>query len=124
MDKTITHESGTHRLTIHFAAESQGRNFHSLAWEVFAGSRWSDHVVISREVFQAPTRHRRWISNLHSFDPDAGRAIIQIAEGDVPIGVLPVHYTYSWREWDLLHNRELRLLSVCTRPFDKYEPSA
>src|SRR6185503_21065913 len=100
MDKSITDESGRHRLTMRFATEGKGGNFHSLIWAVSDGSRWSDHHVITRDAIQPTSRHRRWISDLHSFDPDAGRAIIQVAEGDVPEGSPRVHYTYSWREWD------------------------
>jgi hypothetical protein len=109
---------------MHFAAEAKGSNFHSLIWAATDGSAWSDRVVITREDFQPPSKHRRWIANLHSFDPDAGRAIIQVAEGNAPVGTPTVNYTYSWREWDLQRNREVRLLSVCKSPFDNYEPSA
>jgi hypothetical protein len=123
-DKIVTDETGRHRLTMRFTTEGKGGNFHSLIWAVSDGSVWADRVVITRDDFQPPTKHRRWIANLYSFEPDAGRAIIQVAEGDVPAGTLPEHYTYSWREWDIQHNREVRLLSVCKSPFDKYEPSA
>ncbi len=109
---------------MHFVTEGKGGNFHSLIWAVSDGSGWSDRLVITRDDFQPPSKHRRWVSSLHSFDPDSGLAVIQVAEGDVPVGAPRVHYTYSWREWDLQHNREVRLLAVCKSPFDKYDPSA
>lgn len=121
--KELTDKSGRHRLTMHYVAEGKGANFHSLIWAVSDGSEWTEHVVITRADFQPPTKHARWVSDLYSFDPNAGLAIIQVAEGNVPAGTLPAHYTYSWREWDVQHNREARLLSVCKSPFDKYDPS-
>jgi len=124
MDKVITDQSGQHRLTMHFAPEGKGANFHSLTWARSEGSSWSDRVVITRDTFQPPSRHRRWVANLHSFDPETGRAIIQVAEGDAPVGAPDVHYIYSWREWDLEWNREVRLLALCKSPFDPYEPLA
>lgn len=122
--KEIIDQSGRHRLAMHYITVGKGENFHSLIWAIHDGSIWSEHVVISVADFQSPTKHRRWISDLYSFDPDTGRAIIKVAEGDVPNGIVPVHYMYSWREWDVQHNQEVRLLSVCKSPFDKYEPSA
>ena len=120
----MTDKSGCHRLTLHFAAEATGGNFHSLTWAVSDGSSWSERVVITREAFQPPSRHRRWIADLYSFDPETRRAIIQIAEGDSPVGTPEVHYTYSWRDWNLELNHEVQLLSVCKSPFDPYEPLA
>ncbi|SRR5258706_7409914 len=75
MEKVITDKSRRHRLTMHLAAGGKGANFHSLTWAVRNGSSWSDRVVIAREAFQPPNRHRRWIADLHSFDPETGRAI-------------------------------------------------
>ena len=122
-EKAITATSNRHRLTLYSAPEGNGANFHSLAWAVRKGSGWCERTVITREAFQPPSRHRRWVANLHSFDPETGLATIQVAEGDAPVGARSVHYTYSWREWDLELNCEVRLLAVCESPFDPYEPT-
>jgi hypothetical protein len=85
--KELTDKSGRHRLTMHYVAEGKGANFHSLIWAISDGSEWTERVVISRVDFQPPTKHARWVSNLYSFDPDTGRAIIQVAEGDVRLAL-------------------------------------
>jgi hypothetical protein len=30
---------------------------------------------------------------------------------------------YSWREWDIATNREVRLLKVCADPFEPFQRS-
>lgn len=122
MAQVIMDPTGKHRLTIRFVSAEGGSNFHSLVWAVFENSTWLDRVVIPRQEFQPPTKHRRWVTEAHSFDPETGHAIIKVAEGNAPVGTPVVNYTYSWKEWDLVQNRELRLLQVCESPFDHYEP--
>jgi len=53
-------------------------------------------------------------------DATKGTAIIKIAEGDVPEGSPSIRYVYSWREWSLLTNGEIRLIRTCADPFEKY----
>ena len=113
-----------HRLAI-FTIEippSPGSNFHSLAWgfrAVQATSGWVDQAVITREDFQRDTDRRRWVQTLDRFDLGTGYAIIQVGEGDVPRHERrPTHITYSWREWDIRNNRQVRLLRICDNPME------
>jgi hypothetical protein len=124
MENIISDATGRNRIALHFVPQGGGANFHSLVWSVYDGASWAEHIVITHEAFQAPTKYRRWIASLHSFDPEAGRAILLVAEGDAPEGSPSIHCTYSWRDWDLLRNREVAVLAVCNHPFEKYEPKA
>jgi hypothetical protein len=46
--------------------------------------------------------------------------IIKVAEGDAPTNAKSVSYAYPWRKWNLLTNAEIRLIRVCTDPFERY----
>ena len=95
-------------------------DFDSLVWRTNAGGSWHDHIVVSEAAFQAGSPRTRWISQIHSLDAAQGTAIIKVAEGDVPAGSPSVRYIYSWREWSLLTNGEVRTIRVCSDPFEKY----
>ena len=101
----------------------QGRrsfDFDSLVWRTNAGGSWHDHIVVSEAAFQAGSPRERWVSQIHSLDAAKGTAIIKVAEGDAPIGSPSIRYVYSWREWSLLTNGEVRLIRTCADPFEKY----
>lgn len=98
----------------------QSFDFDSLVWRTNAGGAWHDHVVISQTAFQAGSPRRRWVSQIHSLDATNGTAIIKVAEGDVPEGSPSIRFIYSWREWSLRTNGEVRLIRVCADPFEKY----
>jgi hypothetical protein len=95
-------------------------DFHSLVWEVRAGDTWAERVVIPREEFGRGVL-RRWVSSLHSFDPAAGIAILKVGEEQPPDARGAVHVEYTWREWDLVGNRQVRLIRVCAEPFEQFE---
>ncbi len=95
-------------------------DFDSLVWRTNAGGSWHDRVVISQAAFQAGSPRRRWVSQIHSLDATKGTAIIKVAEGDVPEGSPSIRFIYSWREWSLLTNGEVRLIRTCADPFEKY----
>jgi hypothetical protein len=85
-------------------------DFHSLVWDVNDGLTWQRKATITQaDLEQDGTR--RWVSDLHSLDARYGSAFIKVAEGDWRV-------TYSWREWDLLSNKEIRMIKVCECPFD------
>jgi hypothetical protein len=124
----VTDASGDNKL-IHRVIErphpkpEHGRkafDFHSLAWEVRAGDAWTQRVVISQKEFERDGP-RRWVSELYSLDPAAGTAIIKVGEELPPDALGVVHVEYSWREWVLVGNREIRKLRVCTEPFEPFE---
>lgn len=101
----------------------QGRHsfdFDSLVWRTNAGGTWHDRVIISEAAFQAGSPRMRWVSEIHSLNAVNGTAIIKVAEGDMPEGAPSVRYIYSWREWNLLTNGEVRLIRTCADPFEKY----
>lgn len=98
----------------------QSFDFDSLVWRTNAGGAWHDRIVISRAAFQARSPRRRWVSQVHSLDAMKGTAIIKVAEGDVPEGSPSIRFIYSWREWSLLTNGEVRLIRVCADPFEKF----
>ena len=113
VDKVITDEDGKggkHRLTVHFTGEGNGGNFHSVIWDVLDGTGWRNHLTITHDEFQPPSKHRRWVRDVQRFNPETGRALIQVAEGDVAHGDRSVHYWFSWREWDLIRNEEVQPL--------------
>ena len=98
----------------------QSFDFDSLVWRTNAGGAWHDHIVISAAAFQVGSPRRRWVSQIHSLDAAKGTAIIKVAEGDVPEGSPSIHFIYSWREWSLLTNGEVRVIRTCADPFEKY----
>jgi hypothetical protein len=109
-NEAIADSSGEHQLLVRWAPFGGGFNFDSLVWQHRSGELWTQRLVITREQFEEGGRDRRWISTVHSFDPVRGTAIIRVAEGDSARGEDHVHYTYSWREWDLVQNREIRFI--------------
>jgi hypothetical protein len=99
----------------------QSFNFDSLVWQTNAGGQWYDHAVISQRDFQGSSPRLRWVSQIHSLDATKGTAIIKVAEGNVPEGSPSILYTYSWREWSMLTNGEVRLIRNCATPFEDFE---
>jgi hypothetical protein len=100
----------------------QSYDFDSLAWRTNADGRWYDRLVISQAAFQGGSPRTRWVSEIHSLDAAKGTAIIKVAEGDVATGSASIRYIYSWREWSLLTNGEVRVVRVCADPFERYQP--
>lgn len=122
---TVTDANETHRVTLnYFGSRKEGYDFHSLVLEKKNNNIWTPKKEITQEAFQANHNKRRWVSKLYSFDPINGHAIIQVAEGDTPIGSSSTSFYYSWRKWDLLQNRELETLQECNDPFEPYEPKS
>jgi hypothetical protein len=119
--ETISDASGNHQLISRWVPFGQGFNFHSIIWRTRDGNSWGEKLVITQEEFEQSTDRRRWISSLHSFDPTRGTAIIKVAEGDAPRDSERVHFNYSWREWDLAHNRELRYIRPCGNPHELFD---
>ncbi len=99
---------------------SRSFDFDSLVWRRNAGDSWYDYIVISQSAFQAGSPRRRWVSQIESLDGTKGTAIIKVAEGDVPEGSPSIQYVYSWREWGLKTNSEVRRVRTCADPFEKY----
>lgn len=77
-------------------------------------------MVLTQTAFQKGTNHRRWVSTLHSLNAAKGSAILKVAEGDAPEDSPRVTYQYSWREWDIANNKEVRTIRVCSDPFEAF----
>jgi len=107
MENTIISSDGHDRLSLQF---EKGR-FRALIWSSEQGREWSCRAVITQTDFQRGRERERWVNELHSFEPANGTAIIKVGEMDVPPHKAgPAGFrrcTYSWRQWDLLANREL-----------------
>jgi hypothetical protein len=103
-----------------YVAVNQGYDFDSLIWRTQDGGVWKHRLIITQDDFERGSERQRWVSEIHSFDPGSGNAIIKVAEGDVPKAATTVHYIYSWREWNLLTNGEVRMIRVCADPGEKY----
>jgi hypothetical protein len=116
-----------HKLTLLLIDVLEGqRDFHSVRWERDNNGEWISWLEITQAQFQNGFDRRRWISDLHSFEPAAGQAIVKVAEEDeekVKDGFLTTRVIYSWRVWDLVHNLEVCLIKVCDNPFDWLEAS-
>jgi hypothetical protein len=113
---TITDASGRNRLSL----QCEGGHFRSLVWSSEDGRDWQCRAVITQPDFQSGRERQRCVTDLHSFDPATGRAIIKVGEKD-PLGEGFIRCAYSWREWDLLANRELHMLRICEEPSEGYE---
>lgn len=96
---------------------------HSIVWQRLKNGDWIDYVTISQDDFQRGHANRRWIHKIHDFDPASGTAILKVGEGDAPENSAAISYIYSWREWDLKNNRELKLIHVCDNPFEPFPES-
>jgi len=90
-------------------------DFHSLVWDIRCGSVWQRKATITQDDLEVDGT-RLWVSDLHSLDARNGTAIVKVAEGDW-------HVTYSWREWDLCRNKELRMIKVCDCPLGPFDDS-
>ncbi len=90
--------------------------FHSLVWR---SSDNEDKKVITRSNFNLSSVRRRWVSDIYDLDAANGYAIIKVAEEEMPKDG-KVKVQYSWREWDLHHNREISILHICDLPTDPF----
>lgn len=143
----IVHSNGTDRLRLRFVKDAlrwraskrqtgkSGLNFHSLVWERRSGGTWRRHRSVSPHRVNA--KSYLWVSDVHSFDPDKGSAIIKVAretgyanlsaalragiEKQLAGRAVEHHAVeYCWVEWDLRQNRDVRLLQTCTLPTEPY----
>ena len=96
-------------------------DFLELVWQHRKTDTWKDIQRISKEMFQSTSPHPIWVSGIHSLDPAKGTAIIRVAEGDAPIGSKEIRYSYSWREWSLNENLEVKFVRVCEEPWELFE---
>lgn len=122
----VVDPSDDHRLVLRFVEEScpkrekyKAYNFHSLVWLVRSDDAWTERVAITAEAF-ARNANRRWPIAVHSIDPTDGTAILKVGEEypPDPSGLCDVRY--SWREWELIANRQVRVFRTCVDPFELF----
>ena len=128
--RQITDKSGTNQLALVYVpiGPVDGPNtmyldFHSITWRTKVGTNWSDRVVITKADFETSNLRRRWITDIYSLDPSTGNAVIKVAEGQPPQtngNTASTAIVYSWREWNMTSNSEVRVLRVCKEPFEPY----
>jgi hypothetical protein len=118
--KTVYAPGRRDRLRLYWEARGIGLDFHSLAWERRGSFRWQPHITLKQSNFALPSKHPRWVCDIHSFDSLRGEAILKIGEGDAPDNAPRMKASYSWRRWDLVHNEELDRLRECANPFESF----
>jgi hypothetical protein len=115
--------SGNDRLRLYsIAMDDCGFWAHSMQWQRLLAGEWRTKLSLTQKQFQGEHLHRRWVSQLHSFEPDTGIAVVLVAEGNRPM--MPPSSTtflYSWRAWDLVKNVEVERLKNCDGPFEPLE---
>ncbi len=90
-----------------------------IVWQRDDDGLWVDYVTITDDDFPRGL----WIARIHSFDPITGIAVLRIQE----VNVLETsdnnerEITYSWREWDLRTNKEVRFIRVSDDPTEPFE---
>ncbi len=119
--KAITSTSGTDRLNhnkvelVDLASKTRPNakffDFHSLVWQRLNDGVWIDHLTITKADFQRGGSNRRWVTSLHSFDPTTGFAILEVGE-EFPVNANESVAQYTWREWNLNDNTELKIIPL------------
>ena len=118
----VTDKSGTNRLILNYVSagrpdgDTEFFAFHSLAWRTKAGTNWSDRAVITKTDFEAGSLRWRSVTDIYSVDPSTGTAVIKVAEMSPPRTNGSTTVVYSWREWSMTSNAEVRVLRVCKEP--------
>ena len=97
-----------------------GLNFDALLWMEKKNGKWTEKMRIDSNAFQKGSKRRRWIADIYSFKAPSGTAIIKVAEADTFMDSGHEVFTYSWREWSLITNLEIRTIRPCHDPFEGY----
>lgn len=128
--KEVVDATGANKLVLLYVVEENrvffngiGYGFYSLAWKSKKGTNWVDEYVISQAGFQGSSTRSRWVSDIERLDVTNGTALIKVAEESPPVtkgARTTVNVVYSWREWSMVTNGEVRTLRVCKDPFEKY----
>ncbi len=90
---------------------SKGLGFHSIVWQRHKNGEWIDHLTIDESDFQRNGCFP-WVTTIHSFDPAKATAVLEIGELSPPDNTGTETASYTWREWDLHNNKEIRLIDL------------
>ena len=78
--------------------------------------------MITKADFEATSPKGPWVSDIYSIDAHTGIGIIQVAEVNPPTNGAAA-CVYSWREWSLSSNAEVRVLRVCKKASEPFTGS-
>lgn len=129
MERQVVDGTGTNALVLYSVvgrtplSSEVDYDFHSIVWRTRVGTNWTDRSSIGQQAFQGGSVRRRWVNEIDSFDSAKGTAVIKVGEESPPVkngSTTTVSVVYSWREWSLLTNGEVRVLRICKDPFEKY----
>lgn len=124
MQREVMDSVGSNKLTL-YALVERSRNeadyrFDSLAWRWKYGTNWLYRSLITQEQFQRGYPWERSVVDIYSINATNGTTIIKVFEDSTTTTNGVTNNGYTWREWNLISNREVRVLRVCTKPFEKY----
>ncbi len=114
--KLDSDESEKDRLFIYIVGDGDddvGFEFHELIWEKLDDNNWIRFKTINSTHLRTKNSERKWLLEIHSFDPVKGTAIVRVGEGDnTPI--------YSWYLLDIKNRCLVKKLQECTIAFEPY----
>jgi hypothetical protein len=87
-------------------------DFHSIRWEVKTGVGWETKIELGYPELEKVLGDQASVSRLHSFNSESGRAVIQFSTKGPTDSYGSEWCLYTWREWDLLKNREHRFIEI------------
>lgn len=117
ISKIVYDETQCNRLKlisrIHWWADDTGQickdsNPYSLKWERKTEGTWKPYIYLPKNQFTKLFKYGGFFTDIESIDPQRNIATIKIAEWDAPKGGAR-SVDYSWREWDIRNNKEVKL---------------
>jgi hypothetical protein len=119
ISETIEDQDGTNRLVLIYVyvdipgwPPESAADFLSLRWEVRSSNDWETKIELGSTELEKVLGDRASVSRLYSFDPFAGRAVIQLSTNGPTDSHGHIWCLYTWRDWDLLNNREYRFIEI------------
>ena len=103
--------------------EEVGFDFHSVVWVKLISGKEVEHLVLNRKDFITNPNMELWVADIGKFDSVTGNIIARFGQEKPGEGDYTKTVEYSWREWNLNQNKEVRFLYVCEDIFDKYDES-
>ncbi|WOO39273.1 hypothetical protein [Rubellicoccus peritrichatus] len=119
--KSLVSETGKARLRLIFREmEPYGEDFHKLIWEELFEGEWNEKIKLDKEDLSEILGDDAWVADVHSFREEEGIAVLRLGTHGPTDSEGTVWQLYTWREWDLIRNREHRFIMVCDYPFEEF----
>jgi hypothetical protein len=129
--ETIEAPDGENRLVLLYVSmdvpgwpPDSAADFHSLRWEVKSAAGWETKIELGYPELDKVLGDQALISRLHSFSPETGRAVVLFSTTGPKDSFGGEWCLYTWRDWDLLNNREHRFIEISedifSPPQDKF----